>query len=88
MNELNNKKIISEKKTILLNALDDLSITILNKIKSKNEEINNIQKHCTPDLDYLAKYKSIKNEEFDKLKSELNSIVNDIDNIIKNITND
>ncbi len=88
MNEVNNVNIIKEKKTQLLNALDDLSITILNKIKSKNEEILNAQNTIKPDLDYLAKYKTEKNKEFDQLKSELNDIVNNIDNVIKNITNE
>ena len=61
-------------------------MNILNKLKSKNAEINNMQNHSIPDLDYIAKYKTEKNKEFDKLKSELNNIVDDIDNIIKNIT--
>lgn len=86
MIELNNKDIIKEKKATLINALDELSMNILNKLKSKNAEINNMQNHSIPDLDYIAKYKTEKNKEFDKLKSELNNIVNDIDNIIKNIT--
>lgn len=86
MIELNNKDIIKEKKATLINALDELSMNILNKLKSKNAEINNMQNHSIPDLDYIAKYKTEKNKEFDKLKSELNNIVDDIDNIIKNIT--
>ncbi len=86
MIELNNRDLIKEKKAILINALDELSMNILNKLKSKNAEINNMQNHSIPDLDYIAKYKTEKNKEFDKLKSELNNIVDDIDNIIKNIT--
>ena len=86
MIEVNNKDIIKEKKATLINALDELSMNILNKLKSKNAEINNMQNHSIPDLDYIAKYKTEKNKEFDKLKSELNNIVDDIDNIIKNIT--
>lgn len=86
MIELNNKDVIKEKKATLINALDELSMNILNKLKSKNTEINNMQNYSVPDLDYIAKYKTEKNKEFDKLKSELNNIVNDIDNIIKNIT--
>lgn len=83
---LNNRDLIKEKRAILINALDELSMNILNKLKSKNAEINNMQNHSIPDLDYIAKYKTEKNKEFDKLKSELNNIVDDIDNIIKNIT--
>ena len=86
MLETSNKNIIKSKKTDLVNALDNLSVIVFNKIKSKDEEINNIKKQPPFDLDYIAKYKTEKNKEFDLLKAELNSIVGDIDNIIKNIT--
>ena len=86
MLETRDKNIIKSKKTDLVNALDNLSIIVLNKIKSKDEEISNIKKQPPLDLDYIAKYKTEKNKEFDLLKAELNSIVGDIDNIIKNIT--
>lgn len=86
MIEINKKDIIKDKKTNLINALDNLNIIVLDKIKSKNEEIKNINKQPSFDLDYIAKYKTEKNKEFDLLKSELKNIVNDIDNIIKNIT--
>lgn len=83
------KKTLKEKKIKLINALNVLGNNITSKLKAKNYTINDLNsKLSNTDLDYIAKYKSEKNKEFDVLKTELNDILKDVDKIIQNITND
>lgn len=83
------KKTLKEKKIKLINTLNVLGNNITSKLKAKNCTINELNaKLSNIDLDYIARYKSEKNKEFDNLKTELNDILQDVDKIIQNITND
>lgn len=87
MDNANYSDTLKNKKIELINSLNLLGKTVTAKIKEKNKTIEDLNKKLqNTDLDYIAKYKSEKNKEFDSLKSELNSILADIDNIINDIT--
>ena len=79
------KKTLKTKKIELIDALNTLGNNITSKIKEKNsliKELNEKVKNVSID----EKYRIKKNKELDSLKSELNGILKDIDNIITNIT--
>ena len=79
------KKTLKTKKIELIDALNMLGNNITSKIKEKNgliKELNEKVKNVSVD----EKYRIKKNKELDSLKSELNGILKDIDNIITNIT--
>lgn len=87
MDNGNQKDIINRKKNELIKSMNLLGNIIASKIKEKNNTIIGLNaKLENTDLDYIAKYKTKKNKEFDSLKSELNTILKDIDTIITNIT--
>lgn len=87
MDNVNYRNTLKNKKIELINYLDLLGKNITAKVKEKNKTIDDLNKKLqNTDLDYIAKYKNEKNKEFDLLKSELNSILADIDNIINDIT--
>ncbi len=80
MNDTNNKQIIKNKTEKLMELLLSLDTEIAQKINSRKEKNNSI------DLDYIAKYKTEKNKEIAIFKKDLNSLIEEVDIIINNIT--
>lgn len=79
------KKTLKTKKIELINALNLLGNNITLRAKEKNNLINDLNKKVQ-DAFVDEEYKTKKNKDLNGLKSELNNILKDIDNIITNIT--
>ena len=79
------KKTLKEKKIELIDALNLLGNNITAKVREKNSLIGELNKKIQ-NVSADEQYKIKKNRELDSLKSELNNILKDIDNIITNIT--
>lgn len=79
------KKTLKAKKIELIDALNLLGNNITAKVREKNSLIGELNKKIQ-NVSADEQYKIKKNRELDSLKSELNNILKDIDNIITNIT--
>lgn len=81
------KNNLKTKKIKLIETLNLLGNNVAQKIKEKSKLIENLEINSKDIANLeIESYKKTKNKEFDDLKKELNSILNDVNNIITNVT--
>lgn len=89
MDDANYKIILKDRKIQLINSLNLLGNTVKLKLKEKDDKLAELikEKNRYVTSDNFDNYKAAKNKELGGLKLELKNILQNIDSIVDNITN-
>lgn len=89
MDDANYKIILKDRKIQLINSLNLLGNTVKLKLKEKDDKLTELLKEKKEYVtsDKFDDYKAVKNKELSSLKLELKNILQNIDSIVENVTN-
>jgi len=78
---------LKNEKLRLSEAVDNFGKSVKKKIEEKNKIINELKLNSENiNLEKIENYKKLKNEELNNFKKELDELLNEVNDIITNIT--